>query len=129
MFFLFFNSHYPNTFSLSSFLKSFSLFQTGKFWWLDGSSLDYHCWAGGEPNHIFTEEECVEMNWKCKDRIELIDWWLIDLIWKVQYTNNVFKLLSVTFKLLFSYFWANIAVIDVINTQHWFLFCQNLSFM
>ncbi|XP_051758985.1 lectin-like [Ctenopharyngodon idella] len=45
-------------------LGGYQLFKTGKFRWLDGSSWIYQRWAAGEPNHIYTNEECVEMNWK-----------------------------------------------------------------
>ncbi|XP_048052864.1 lectin-like [Megalobrama amblycephala] len=50
--------------NLRVWLGGFQLFQTGKFRWTDGSYWDYERWVPGEPNHVYTKEECVEMNWK-----------------------------------------------------------------
>ncbi|XP_051758960.1 lectin [Ctenopharyngodon idella] len=51
--------------NLRLWLGGFEFFQSGKFFWIDGSFWDYQVWTRGEPNHIYTgKEECVEMNWK-----------------------------------------------------------------
>ncbi|XP_055060909.2 lectin-like isoform X1 [Misgurnus anguillicaudatus] len=49
---------------LRIWLGGYELFQSGKFFWTDGSFWDYDAWTPGEPRHIYSNrEECVEMNW------------------------------------------------------------------
>ncbi|XP_067297342.1 lectin-like [Pseudorasbora parva] len=51
--------------NLRFWLGGFEFFQSGKFFWLDGSFWNYQIWTRGEPNNMYTsKEECVEMNWK-----------------------------------------------------------------
>ncbi|XP_056312613.1 galactose-specific lectin nattectin-like [Danio aesculapii] len=45
-------------------IGGFRLLQSHRFLWLDGSAWNYDEWVPGEPNHNFTNEECVELNWK-----------------------------------------------------------------